>query len=284
MAKETDIVSLLMDVGLSEREAKVYKVLLGVSEITAAAIPKFTDVPRTKVYEVLNSLIKKGFCKEPNVTSNGQNGGQMYCAVDPKIALAGWMQIKDARLEELKKTNEKLIGLASVVYEHSAWRLKDYDFIEVLKGRQEITHRYTELRNNVTSQLLEFTKGCYAMSEEEINREANDNLKLIQAGVQVRVIYEIEEFQAWDNPYWHQKNTEIGVQARIADNLPIKMSLFGNSLIMLLLSDPLITEPNMTALIIKHPELYNVLKDVFERHWVQAKEISVSENIELLTT
>ncbi len=273
MRKETDIVSHLVEIGLSEREAKVYKVLLGISEITAAAIPKFTDVPRTKVYEVLNSLIKKGFCKEASYPSAGQSGGQTYCAVDPKIALSGWMQIKENQLEELKKANEKLIAISSAVYEHSAWRLKDYDFIEVLKGRQEITHRYTELRSGVTSQILEFTKGSYAMSEEEMNREADNNLRLVEAGVQLRVIYEAKELTDFNNPYWHLKNTEIGVEARLVDRVPIKMSLFDNSLIMMLLSDPLIAEPNMTALIIKHPELYSVLKGVFDAHWAQAREI-----------
>lgn len=273
MEKDTDIISHLIDIGLSEREAKVYKVLLGISNITAAAIPKFTDIPRTKVYEVLNSLIKKGFCKESSLISSNQAGGQTYCAVDPKIALSGWMQIKERQLDELRKANEKLIDLSSAMYEHSAWRLKDYDFIEILKGRQEATHRYTELRNNVTSQILEFTKGGYAMSIEEMNREADNNLKLIEAGVQIRVIYEAQEIAGWNNPYWHQKNTEIGVQARIVNRVPIKMSLFDNSLIMILLSDPMIAEPNMTSLIIKHPELYNVLKSVFEAHWEQAREL-----------
>lgn len=273
MEKDTDIISHLIDIGLSEREAKVYKVLLGISEITAAAIPKFTDVPRTKVYEVLNSLIKKGFCKETSyISTSSQTGGQTYCAVDPKIALTGWMQIKERQLEELKRSNEKLINISSTMYEHSAWRLKDYDFIEILKGRQEVTHRYTELRNNVTSQILEFTKGAYAMSMEEMNREADNNLRLIESGVQMRVIYEAQEIAGWDNPYWLQKNTEIGVQARLIERVPIKMSLFDNSLIMILLSDPMIAEPNMTSLIIKHPELYSVLKSVFETHWDLAQE------------
>lgn len=53
------------------------------------------------------------------------------------------------------------------------------------------------------------------------------------------------------------------------------MSLFDNSLIMMLLSDPLIADPNMTALIIKHPELYSVLKGVFDAHWAQGREIPI---------
>lgn len=277
MIEDTDIIPYLIEIGLSEREAKVYKVLLGISEITAAAIPKFTDVPRTKVYEVLDSLIKKGFCKEPSITSNGQNGGQTYCAVDPKIALKGWLEEKEDQMAELRRVNDQLISATSKLYSLSAWRLKDYDFIEILRGRQEIKHRYTELRGNETTTIREFTKGAYAMSEEEIDIEADLNQKLIEAGVDIKVIYEFKQFSEWNNPSWHQKNSAAGVQTRIIENLPMKMSLFGNSVIMILLSDPMISEPNMTAVIIKHPELYNVLRGVFDALWEQATDANQIE-------
>lgn len=266
----TDTIQNLIEMGLSEREAKVYRVLLGVPEITASAIPKFTDIPRTKVYEALNSLIRKGFCKEIKENANTQ----AYSAVNPQIALKGLMEMEEARVQALKKTNAVLIEALSNIYESSSSRLRDYEFVEILKGQSEITYRYTEFRNNSKSCILEFTKGEHAiMSEEDINKEADSNLKLIEAGVEIKVIYEQHDISQWNDLYWYKKNEEIGVESRIVDKLPIKMSLFDSHTIALFFSDPIATEPNMTAIIIKHQDLYNVLKTVFYNYWETSRKI-----------
>lgn len=268
--KDFSITLSLMQMGLSEREAKVYRVLLGVSEITAAAIPKFTDVPRTKVYEVLNSLIKKGFCKE----HLNANTSQTYSAIDPEIALNGIMKLEQERQKRLKEINIQLVKTLNELYQNKTYRLRDYDFVEVLKGRQEIIHRYTELRSIAKEKIKEFTKGQYVMSTEEMEKEADENLKLIKSGVQIKVIYETQEIIQEGDDYFHKKNSQVGVQARMITKLPIKMSLFDHSIIMLPLSDPLIQEPNITALVIQHLELYTVLNNVFNNYWKRAIDIT----------
>ena len=47
---------------------------------------------------------------------------------------------------------------------------------------------------------------------------------------------------------------------------------------MLPLSDPAIPEPNTTALIIEHPELYKTFKMMFRVYWDQAMEIDFSDH------
>lgn len=215
--REQDIIQDLMEVGLSEREAKVYRVLLGVSEITASAIPRFTDVPRTKVYEALSSLIRKGLCKEVPLSGNEQNGqnGQTFAAVDPKIMLEGLMYEEKKRMAHLESISANLSNVLSDIYSNSASRLKDYDFVEILRGRQEIVHRYLYLRKNAEIEILEFCKGDYTMSEEEANEEANENEKLINRGVAIKTIYEEREILMKERVYFHRKNADLVAEASL---------------------------------------------------------------------
>ncbi|WP_297129340.1 TrmB family transcriptional regulator [uncultured Porphyromonas sp.] len=273
MSKNTDIVSSLISLGLSEREAKVYRVLLGIEEITASAIPKFADVPRTKVYEVLTSLQKKGFCRE-----NTDGNILTYSAVDPKLALESLMRPERERLRGMEELSSTLKEEMGELYNNSATRLGDYEFIEILKGHAEIVHRYNDLRSNARDEIIEMSKGDYFISDEEAIHEADANAKLIDRGVRLQVLYERSEIEQCGNNYFHTKNHELGVSARMVDELPIKMSLFGGNTLMLPLSDPAIPEPNTTALIIEHPELYKTFKMMFRVYWDQATEIDFSDH------
>ena len=252
----------LMKVGLTEREAKVYQVLVGVEALTAGAIPKFTEIPRTKVYEILNSLIRKGFCKEGDSSSDGQT----YCAVHPKIALGNFARAEEDRLNDMKSISEHISELLTPIFDNSSWRLKDYDFVEILRGRQEIITRYSELRNSTTTELLEFTKGPLAMSNEDIKAESVFAQKMIQKGIKVRTIYEIEESNhSFD--FALEVDKEIGAETRYNSYLPVKLSLFDDKRTMISMSDPMIMQPNLTALVIEHSGMNALLKVAFESYW-----------------
>lgn len=266
-----NIVQDLMKMGLSEREAKVYRVLIGVDEITASGIPKFTDIPRTKVYEVLTSLIKKGFCREVESTS----GSQTYTAVDPRIALEGVMRVEEERITGLRTLNDTLGGILFDLYSNSALRLKDYDFVQILRGRQEIVNTYIAYRKSAEIEILELSTGSYAMQDAEAKAEAEDNVRLLSKGMDIRVIYQTNEIGHDGNDYFHTLNLQNGLRARVYPDVPVKMSLIDKKTILLPLSDPLLEAPNLTVLLIEHPGLYEVLKQAFESYWSKSEEMTL---------
>ncbi|HWR38797.1 MAG TPA: TrmB family transcriptional regulator [Patescibacteria group bacterium] len=54
------IVETLKDLGFSEYEAKAYLALLAESPLSGYGVAKKSGVPRSKIYEVLNSLVARG--------------------------------------------------------------------------------------------------------------------------------------------------------------------------------------------------------------------------------
>ncbi len=265
-------IAKLIEIGLTEREAKVYRVLLNVTDITAAAIPKFTDIPRTKVYEAITSLVRKGFCKEVP-SAGGLQNSQTFAAISPDIAISGMMNLEKSRMRHLEALSSDLTQELLQVYTRSTDRLQDYDFIEILRGRQEIVARYSKHRKEAREEILELSPEGFAMTEEEANEEADQNEELIKRGVQIKVIYEAHEIRSGANTYFHRKNKEVGVEARMLERLPIRLSLFDKTTVMLPLSDPMMDTPNLTVLIIEHRNLYQILYDAFTNNWEKATPI-----------
>ncbi len=58
-----DLLDLLGNVGLTEYESRAYAALLSKHVTTAAQLSMESRIPRTKVYEVLESLVRKGWAK-----------------------------------------------------------------------------------------------------------------------------------------------------------------------------------------------------------------------------
>ncbi|MDN5354224.1 MAG: Sugar-specific transcriptional regulator TrmB [Candidatus Cloacimonadota bacterium] len=59
-----DLISRLMDLGLSEYEANIYCLLLKREYATASEIAKLTQISRPRVYSLLANLVAKNFCPD----------------------------------------------------------------------------------------------------------------------------------------------------------------------------------------------------------------------------
>ena len=56
----------LITIGLTVNQAKAYFFLLTNPDVTAAELSKISRIPRARVYDVLDTLIKSGLCIEIN--------------------------------------------------------------------------------------------------------------------------------------------------------------------------------------------------------------------------
>lgn len=96
------LLSYLKKFGLSVNEAKAYSALLAMNEAKASDIAKSAHVPRNKIYEIMESLHKKGFVEivPERVTR--------FRAVSSDDALNFMIESWHTELEEKMKTKEKL--------------------------------------------------------------------------------------------------------------------------------------------------------------------------------
>lgn len=117
------LIQNLINLGLTENEAKAYVGLVSLREATAREIHELTNVPRAKIYEVLRVLAKKGYLEVR------QGSPTYFRAVDPKKVIG---EIKNeflnCAIEALGQLNElscELPKTSPVWYIQSDWGIKN---------------------------------------------------------------------------------------------------------------------------------------------------------------
>src|SRR5437868_9319512 len=84
----------LQQLGLNAYEARSYLVLVGHSRFKALELASRAHVPRQKIYEVLDSLVEKGFAQVV------QEKTKLFSAVEPSLALPSYLSRRGESLQQ----------------------------------------------------------------------------------------------------------------------------------------------------------------------------------------
>src|SRR5512142_2096911 len=97
----------LQQLGLNAYEARSYLVLLGHPRFKALELAARAHVPRQKIYEVLDSLMEKGFAQVV------QEKTKLFSAVEPSLAIPAYLarkrQAVDQELVDQSRAGQALV-------------------------------------------------------------------------------------------------------------------------------------------------------------------------------
>lgn len=134
---DNDFVRLLANLGFTEYEARTYLALLQKSPLTGYAVARTSGVPRSKIYEVLDSLVERGDI----LISNGEP--TQYTPKLPKELI-----------ETRRQTTEKQLMEAAERFENFPNGNQANDLIWDIHGRDEILFRLAEVIGRAREQIL----------------------------------------------------------------------------------------------------------------------------------
>src|SRR3954471_13067923 len=96
----------LQQLGLNAYESRSYLILLGHPRFKALELAARAHVPRQKIYEVLDSLVVKGFAQVVREKT------KLFSAVDPSLAIPGYVAMRGRSLQsELTEQTRLATGL-----------------------------------------------------------------------------------------------------------------------------------------------------------------------------
>ena len=96
----------LQQLGLNAYESRSYLVLLGHPKFKALELAARAHVPRQKIYEVLDSLVEKGFAQVV------QEKTKLFSAVEPDLAIPSYLSRRRQSMEhELTDQSRVASGL-----------------------------------------------------------------------------------------------------------------------------------------------------------------------------
>ncbi len=257
----------LLDIGLSEREGKVYLALLGKHRATASELQKISGIPRSKIYEVIGDLAQRGYCIE---RKSGRN--RTFEIVNPRVTL-------DSAFDKLEKRLKKTLNLRSGLFDiyTSAEKIAEpLDYVEVLHGNESIHHRYCQLVKNTEKELLGFGRGPYACdTTEKSDEQDRETDGIVERGGVVRWVFELHIPQ--DNWILNdlRKLNNNGQQIRVADKLPLKMMIFDKNLLLLAEERPFVKSGELAMSLVKQSTVVHAFSALFEYFWAHSQNLDV---------
>lgn len=250
----------LQQLGLNAYESRSYLVLLGHPRFKALELAARAHVPRQKIYEVLDSLVEKGFAQVV------QEKTKLFSAVEPSLAIPAYMtrkrQLLDQELMDQGRAGTALIDDLKTVYSEGQGGRGTLDFLRIVSDPVQTAAEYRKMLSEVRSEYVEFSRPPYAVDplDEKLVKQAR------LSGVACRLL-----LQAGTLDDEHRQRLEeyagAGVEVRQVESLPMKLAVFDCRVGMIALLDPVITRPTWTAIVFSHEGMGEAMQGLFEDRW-----------------
>lgn len=250
----------LQQVGLNAYEARSYLVLMGHPRFKALELAARAHVPRQKIYEVLDSLVEKGFAQVV------QEKTKLFSAVDPSLAIPAYLARRSKVLQnELTEQARLATGLIEDLrdgYLEGQGGRGTLDFLNLVNDPTQTAIHYRRMLTTVESDYAEFSRPPFAVDplEERLVKEAASH------GIRCRLLIEA-------GPIDHEHRDRLsdygdaGVEIRFLERLPLKLALFDGKCGLVALLDPVLTRPSWTAVVFEHSGFAEAMSGLFESYW-----------------
>lgn len=261
----------LQQLGLNAYEARSYLVLVGHPRFKALELAARAHVPRQKIYEVLDSLVEKGFARVI------QDKTKLFTAVEPGLAIPAYLARKRQQAEhyllEQARMAAGLVDDLTAAYAESQQGRGTLDYLHIVGEPAQSAAIYERMLREAKAEYLEFSRPPYAADPVESGRLVKEARA---RGVVCRLLADPSMLDAVGMDRL-KECAAAGVQIRQVALVPLKLALFDGVRGLIALLDPVITKQSWTSLFFDHPGLGEAMKGLFEDHWRRSQPMTELE-------
>jgi HTH-type transcriptional regulator, sugar sensing transcriptional regulator len=232
----------------------------------AADVARLAGIPRQRIYDVLASLVEKGLASQRPGTP------AKYAATAPEQAIERLLSIRRDELAELEHDSKLMVEALMPAFADGRKHSDPLEYIEVLRDRGAINERFEELQQGIQHEILVFTKPPYATPAQE-------NVEGLSVS-RTRKARSVYEFSAFEDPAFIEgvrRFIEAGEEARFVDELPLKLVIIDNAIVMFGMEDPVAGISDLTMVVVEHRSLAGLLRIAFEAVWEQGLTLDEAE-------
>lgn len=255
MLVEKDFLNKLRDFGLNTYESKIWTALLSRGVSTAGELSDIANVPRSRSYDVLESLEKKGFI----ILKTGKP--IKYIAVKPdEVIERVKTKVKEQTEKQLelieKLKSEEILNKLISLHNQGLDLVEPIDLTGAIKGRKNIYNQLTTMIKNAKKTVTIVTTPQGIISKN--NALLRYLTKAKQKGVKIRIAAPVEA-----------KSKELKDLAKIAEikhtDLKARFCIIDKMEILFMLMDDEMVHPNYDLAIWANTEFFaNVLEKAFD--------------------
>ena len=267
IVKEEFLSQLRQFFGLNLYEVRVWTALLSRGVSTAGELSEIGNVPRSRAYDVLESLEKKGFV----LMKLGKP--IKYIAVEPpevvervKKYLKAIADTKIKRLDNLKTTD--ILNELNALHKQGIQFVEPTDLSGAIRGRHNIyTHLETMIKNAEKSVVIMTTSKGLIRKVEALKPELE---KLKKKNVKIKIAANLTK-ESMEAANIIGKIAEV----RAAENVSARFAIIDGKEVMFMVMDDKDVHPTYDVGIWAHtPYFATALNELFEATWKDLPSIS----------
>lgn len=257
----------LISMGMNERSAKVYLALLRKKDASLPDLHKLSGVRLNKLYEVINNLIREGYCAERKIGRK-----RFFNVIDPGTSIGSNLK----KMEESLEKSYKLKNALEEIYHNTDEIKEPFEYIEIFHGNDNIHQQFCKLVRSSKKEILAFTREPFAFHTPEKQKEQEDviNNFLTRKGTG-KSIYEKTFCENNPDIRFIDNYEKVDLEVRIAEKLPLKMLIFDRKTLLISDAAPLNISNELKMVIINQQTIVNAFIALFDFFWQQSLDVKV---------
>ncbi len=190
MVASTKTMDALKSIGLNLYERKIFVALLARGVATAGELSQIANVPRSRSYDILESLAEKGFVVvQPSKPIR-------YVALAPKDALERTKENLRKKFEEMVERidslkNSPVMAELESIYKEGLNLVQPFEMTGTLKGRHTINQHLNSLFKKATKEIKIVTTGDGL--NELYSNHYNSLKRIVKRGVKLKILAPMSE-------------------------------------------------------------------------------------------
>ncbi len=248
--------TILRDIGLTEGEIKVYLALIKLGSVTTGPLTDESKVSRSKIYNILERLIKKGL-----VSYIIKEKTRHYQAEDP-VKIQTYLDKKEKEFKKQRTQIDKIIPQLEL-QKKLGKEPAEAQIYKGFKGIQTITeHIYTRLKRGDTFHDI----GVPSFQEQKYHSYWHkDHVRRVKLGIKCQILFN----KGAKREVLKNRNSYKGCDARympIPVETPAWILIYKDITVIVLQSD------DGMAIEIKNQKIADSFKEYFNAFWKLSKK------------
>ena len=243
-------------------------VLIGHGHFKALEVAGRANIPRAKIYDVLNSLVDKGFVR----VVHGKV--KQFSAVEPRLALEGYLNRRRDRFLREWEDRQRLAGMLSddlaEVFRNGSNGHSPLDYLRIIGDKRQVVEEFRQMLSQTRNEYLEFARPPYGVDpgHEPLVRILADK------GTRCRLMFDSSDVRSPTRRRKLRLLEDAGAEVRVGRNIPMKLAVFDSHSGMISLDDPVVSRQTITALVFEHRSLGSAMKMLFDDSWNRSAKLN----------
>jgi len=247
----------LMEFGLNEKEAAIYIALLQLEIAPVQEIAQKTEINRSTVYVVLESLIKKGL-----VSISGDKSVQQYVATSPEILLNTAENVANKQSQILKKI-EKILPELKALHKDTKQKPK----VRVFEGKEGLISAFEDTLT-AKEKFMRVTSSPGNLAGIIGDYLPTYMQKRYERKIRMNGIHPDNKYNRSLSKYVSRKLDNPLLVPPEKYKIPADLSIYDDKI------GYMSAENGGIGVIIESKEIADVMKSVFDLAWQEAKRLS----------